>query len=101
MSETELLRNKLKICRSIMRQHNIGHLYPDVSKEYEDNINKAIASMSPNDSRALYSAAAVMRDQHFKKNLIIKELIDLLIANNIELPESVYNPDVKNPYEAI
>jgi len=96
MTETEILKGKLKICRAIMRQHNIGHLYPGASKQYEEEIKKSMSLMGKEDRQALYTAAKYNQMDSAHKSYIINELAKLLVDNNIAIPEHLLKSDGKN-----
>ena len=50
-------RNKLKACRSIMRDKNIGNLYPGATAEYEEEMKRSLDTAGFQDMQQLYSVA--------------------------------------------
>ena len=54
--QIEILEGRLKLCRLVMRQHDIGHLYSGSSKEYEDNIKRSMEEGGKELIQALYAS---------------------------------------------
>lgn len=54
--QIEIFEGKLKLCRLAMRQHNIGHLYPGSSKEYEEDIKRSMENGGMELTQALYAS---------------------------------------------
>jgi hypothetical protein len=54
VKQIEILEGRLKLCRAVMRQNDIGHLYPGTTKEYEENMRRSIESGGVELTEALY-----------------------------------------------
>lgn len=101
--QIEILEGRLKLCRLAMRQHDMGHLYPGSSKEYEDNIKASMEAGGKELTQELYASnkfnqlknsqqIGALRDNI--KNLL--EFIESKEITAIELNEFLQSKALRN-----
>lgn len=87
----ELQRNKLKQCRLIMRENKIGHLYPGVTVEYEENMKLSMETGGVETMQALYSSLAFNKQKSLedkrKSNEYVKKLLAFIEAKGFTAKE--------------
>jgi hypothetical protein len=89
--QIEILEGRLKLCRLAMRQHDIGHLYPGTTQEYEDNIKRGMAAGGIELTQTLYFAnkfnqlKSSQEIQTLKEN--IKKLLEFIESKGITAKE--------------
>lgn len=87
----ELQREKLKLCRSVMRDNNIGHLYPGSSVEYENDMKASMVSGGSDLAQSLYSKIAFdkvrMSEDKRIANEYVKKLLSFIESKGIAAEE--------------
>lgn len=76
-------QKKLKQLRRVLRQHDIGHLYPGVDPQYEESQR----TMREQGLAAAEDMVPYLQDGLSAKEEYLRKLEALLLANDIELPE--------------
>jgi len=92
--ENRKLTLKLKEVRTIMRQHNIGHLYPGTTEDHERNVE--IASRNTDNYFALQQVAFhnAGESEAWKRvaHNVYSWLREYYPQVILEMPEGVFNP---------
>lgn len=89
--QIEILEGRLKLCRLIMRRHDIGHLYPCSTKEYEENIQRSMAAGGVDLTQALYESNKFNQLKSSQEIQIlragIKQLLDFIELKGFKAKE--------------
>ncbi len=95
------LQQKLKECRTIMRQHGIGDLYPGTTAEHERNVE--IASRDPENYYALQQVAWHNAGESEAWKRIAHNIHGWLQMNFpeivLEMPEGIFNPVIAMDFD--
>lgn len=85
----DIALDKLKECRAIMRDNNIGHLYPGVDYQYEANhkLGREVAASNPKTQHARQQQINVYRDEIISQKSHIEKLERVIIGNRLKPPE--------------